>query len=548
MLAALSIQNVILIDQLSIEFRKGLCALTGETGAGKSILLDSLGLALGARSESGLVRKGAETAQVTAEFHVAKNHPALKILNDAGLAGDTTLILRRSVGADGRSRAFINDQPVSVTLLREIGDTLVEIHGQFDTHGLLNPATHRALLDEYAGLGPETAELWNDWRRTQDELAALKAQTEKSRAEEDYLRQAVEDLDALDPQAGEEDKLAGLRERLMHREQVLEGLSAAHAALNAEDDPVRRAWSIIDRISTKLGDQAGALNETLSRATAEVQDAIAQIESLSADLQESEHSLETIDDRLFALRAQGRKHQCTVDDLPAVRNTLAAQLNLIEHGDKALAAKMKEVEKTRAAFEKEALKSSAQRKKSAEKLDKLVQKELPPLKLDKAKFVTRVETLPETEWGPHGLDRVRFLVATNPGAEPGPLNKIASGGEMARFMLALKVVMAEVGAAGSLVFDEVDTGIGGSTADAVGERLVRLGADKQVLVVTHAPQVAARAGHHYIVQKSGAKEVKTNIVHLDGAKRREEIARMLAGATITEEARKAADKLLETGT
>ena len=548
MLAALSIQNVILIDQLSIEFRKGLCALTGETGAGKSILLDSLGLALGARSESGLVRKGAETAQVTAEFHVAKNHPALKILNDAGLAGDTTLILRRSVGADGRSRAFINDQPVSVTLLREIGDTLVEIHGQFDTHGLLNPATHRALLDEYAGLGPETAELWNDWRRTQDEVAALKAQTEKSRAEEDYLRQAVEDLDALDPQAGEEDKLAGLRERLMHREQVLEGLSAAHAALNAEDDPVRRAWSIIDRISTKLGDQAGALNETLSRATAEVQDAIAQIESLSADLQESEHSLETIDDRLFALRAQGRKHQCTVDDLPAVRNTLAAQLSLIEHGDKALAAKMKEVEKTRAAFEKEALKSSAQRKKSAEKLDKLVQKELPPLKLDKAKFVTRVETLPETEWGPHGLDRVRFLVATNPGAEPGPLNKIASGGEMARFMLALKVVMAEVGAAGSLVFDEVDTGIGGSTADAVGERLVRLGADKQVLVVTHAPQVAARAGHHYIVQKSGAKEVKTNIVHLDGAKRREEIARMLAGATITEEARKAADKLLETGT
>ena len=543
MLAALSIQNVVLIDQLSIEFQKGLCALTGETGAGKSILLDSLGLALGARSESGLVRKGADSAQVTAEFHIPKNHASIKILKNAGLEGDTTLILRRSVGADGRSRAFIN-----VTLLREIGDTLVEIHGQFDTHGLLNPATHRALLDDYAGIGNAIENVWGAWKTAMDELAALKIQTEKSRTEEKFLRQAVEDLDGLDPKAGEEDRLAGLRERLMHREQVLDGLNAAYQALNGEEDPVRKAWGIIDRISGKLGEPAEALNAMLARATAEIQDAVAQIESVSADLQETEESLETIDDRLFALRAQARKHQCTVEDLPDIRNKLAAQLNLIEHGEEVLAAKMKDVEKTRKAFEIEARKASEQRKKIAEKLDKLVQKELPPLKLDKARFVTKIEQLEEAEWGPHGMDRVRFLVATNPGAEPGPLNKIASGGEMARFMLALKVVMAEVGTAQSLVFDEVDTGIGGSTADAVGERLARLGEKAQVLVVTHAPQVAARAGHHYIVQKSGAKEVKTNILHIDGAKRREEIARMLAGATITEEARKAADKLLETGT
>ena len=548
MLTALSIQNVVLIDRLNIEFRNGLCALTGETGAGKSILLDSLGLALGARSESGLVRKGAEQAQVTAEFHIKKNHVALGILKDAAIEGDTALILRRSVGTDGRSRAFINDQPVSVALLRAVGDTLVEIHGQFDTHGLLDPSTHRALLDEYAGIGSGLQQAWQAWKESMDALASLRAQAKKSRAEEDFLRQAVEDLDELDPKAGEEEKLSGLRERLMHREKVLEGLNAAYNTLNGEDDPVRKAWGIVDRIAGKLGGQADAVTGALGRASAEMQEAIAQIEALSADLQESEHSLETIDDRLFALRAQGRKHNCMVDELPQIREALAAQLNLIEHADEALGAKMKEVEKFRKAFEVQARKVSEIRIAAAAKIDKLVQKELPPLKLDKAKFVTKVEVLPENEWGPHGIDRVRFLVATNPGAEPGPLNKIASGGEMARFMLALKVVMAQVGAAGTMVFDEVDTGIGGSTADAVGERLSKLGATKQVLVVTHAPQVAARAGHHYIVKKDGAKEVKTNILHLEGAHRREEIARMLAGATITEEARKAADKLLETGT
>lgn len=548
MLTTLSIQNVVLIEALNIEFSAGLCALTGETGAGKSILLDSLGLALGARSESGLVRKGADKASVMASFDITPEHPANDILKEAELQTDTTLILRRSVGADGRSKAFINDQPVSVGLLRQVGDSLVEIHGQFDTHGLLDGATHRAMLDEYAGIDGAVKTLWDEWQAKENALQELRDGADKARADEEFLRQAIEDLDGLGPKEGEEKELADLRERLMNREQVLEGLNAAYNALNSDEDPVRTAWGTLDRISSKLGEQGEAIIETLSRASSEMQEATALIESLSADLQETEHSLETIDDRLFALRAQARKHSCTVDDLPQVREKLAQQLNMIEHGDEVLAEAMKAAEKAKDVYAAEAKKISKIRSDVAAKLDKLVKAELPPLKLDKAKFVTSVQPLEESEWGAHGIDRVRFLVATNPGAEPGPLGKIASGGEMSRFMLALKVVMAEVGAAQSFIFDEVDAGIGGGTADAVGERLARLAANKQILVVTHAPQVAARATHHYIVHKDGTTEVTTSVSQLGSRTERcEEIARMLAGATITQEARAAADKLLETG-
>lgn len=548
MLVSLSIQNVVLIDRLTIDFREGLCALTGETGAGKSILLDSLGLALGARSDSGLVRKGADAAQVTAEFHIEKNHPALSLLKNSDLNASQDLILRRSVSADGRSRAFINDQPVSINLLSQIGETLVEIHGQFETQGLLNPSTHAEMLDEYAGL-KSIEPLWSAWRTEAKKLEQLKLDAQKSRSEEDYLRQAVEDLDELSPKPGEENQLSGLRERLMHREKALEGLNAAYNILNGEDDPVRKASGALARIAAKLAGGVDAAIAALDRAAAETQEALAAIQSLSADLQHSDHDLESIDDRLHELRAQARKHQCAVDDLAAMRDTLAARLNLIEHADETLAAQMKKVEQARKIYIAQAEKDSAQRHIAAAKLDKLVARELTPLKLDKARFVTKVETLDEKDWGASGSDRVRFLVATNPGAEPGALNKIASGGEMARFMLALKVVMAEIGVAETLIFDEVDTGIGGAVADAVGERLARLSKKRQVLVVTHAPQVAARAGSHYIVKKDGAKSVKTDVALLPDIKaRREEIARMLSGAKITDEARNAADKLLETGT
>ncbi|MCE7887252.1 MAG: DNA repair protein RecN [Alphaproteobacteria bacterium PRO2] len=548
MLASLSIQNVVLIDRLNIDFRDGLCALTGETGAGKSILLDALGLALGARSESGLVRKGADAAQVTAEFHVGKNHYSAAILKNSDLEPDENLILRRSVSADGRSRAFINDQPVSIGLLKQIGETLVEIHGQFETQGLLNPATHGEILDEYAGIGVGLTGLWASWKAEAEKFEQLKTDAEKSRNEETYLRQAVEDLDALSPKTGEESELSALRARLMNREQALEALGTAYDALNGENDPVRKASSALARVAGKMAGAADQIIIALDRASAEMQEAGALIQSLSADLQEGGHDLESIDDRLHELKAQARKHNCAVDDLATMRETLAAKLNLIEHADEALEEQMRKVEKARKAYAAQAEKDSAQRALAAAKLDKLVAKELPPLKLDKAKFVTKIETLAEKDWGPDGIDRVRFLVATNPGAEPGALNKIASGGEMARFMLALKVVMAEVGAAETLIFDEADAGIGGAVADAVGERLARLAGKRQVLVVTHAPQVAARAGHHYIVAKAGTKDVKTSVLQIDQKRRREEIARMLSGANVTDEARRAADKLLETGT
>lgn len=549
MLTALSIQNVVLIEKLNIEFQQGLCALTGETGAGKSILLDSLGLALGARSESGLVRKGTEQASVSAAFQVSETHPAFKILKDGGVSADANegLILRRSVTKDGRSKAYINDQPVSAGLLRQIGETLLEIHGQFDTQGLLNPATHRQMLDDYAEVGGALAAHWKKWQKLAQALEDLKNTAQASRAEEEYLRTALEDLDSLAPQAGEEETLAALRARLMNREQVLEGLNSAYHILNGENDPVRTAWAALDKIADKIGPQGAQAIGALDRASSEVQEAIAEIQRLSSDLEASEQDLGSIDDRLFELRAQARKHDCTVDNLAAKREELAEKLNAIEHADEALAQAAKNAENAKAAYVVEAEKVSKVRAKAAQKLDGLVAQELPSLKLEKAKFVTDIQRLEESEWGAGGMDRVRFLVATNPGSTPGPLNKIASGGEMSRFMLALKVVMAEVGSAGSLIFDEVDAGIGGAVADAVGERLAKLAQNKQIMVVTHAPQVAARAATHWIVKKDGNDEFRTSVEILEAGKpRREEIARMLAGASVTEEARAAADKLLET--
>ncbi len=588
MLTGLTIHNVVLIDRLALDFAEGFCALTGETGAGKSILLDALGLALGARAESRLVRKGTDQAQVIATFDVADTHPSLLILHNAEIEvegcippslreapcseaerGDEAiqkakgtensglprrlsaarndeiveLVVRRTLSADGRSRAFINDQPVSAGLLRQVGESLVEIHGQFETQGLLDPKTHRGLLDEYAGVDAvQMARSWEEWKAAAAHLTAEREAMDKARRDEDYLRQAVEDLDALSPEAGEEEKLAALRERLMKREQILESLNAGYEGVNEAESVVGQAARALER----TGDDGAEIMAALDRAHAELQEALAAIQSLSADLEECEESLESIDDRLFALRGQARKHDCAVDDLPRIRDELAGQLNNIERQDDILADLMKEVEALKSNYVRLCEGVSRDRREAGERLDVLVAAELPPLKLEKAQFFTRVESLEEAEWGPGGMDRVRFLVATNPGAEPGPLGKIASGGEMARFMLALKVVMAETGAAGTMIFDEVDAGIGGATADAVGERLARLSGARQILVVTHAPQVAARADHHYIVMKDGAEEVNTTVIHLEETdKRREEIARMLSGAQVTDESRAAADKLLE---
>ncbi len=548
MLMELNIDNVVLIDRLTIAFKHGLCVLTGETGAGKSVLLDSLGLALGVRAESGLVRKGAERASVTASFQISDNHKAYTLLKDADIAiEDDILLLRRVVNTSGKSRAFINDQPVSIGLLKQVGDTLVEIHGQFETQGLLNPATHRDMLDAYAGIdGQSLRGAWDAWKDKELQRDELMRQSGRASEEQEYLKLSLEDLTSLNPQVGEEEELSQMRERLKNHDRVLEGLSLAHSYLNAEQDPVQKAWAELDKISDAGGHSVDDAMSALSRASSEIAEADSAIQAALSDLQEGDYNLEEIDDRLYALRMQARKHQCTPDELPIVMDKIEQQLTMIEDSGEGVERLKRECEQAKEIYVEKAEELSAKRQSVAQTLGELVKKELAPLKLEKASFVTRVQRLDEIEWGAHGIDRVRFLVSTNPGREPGPIHKIASGGEMSRFMLALKVIIAQAGSTHSFIFDEVDAGIGGATADAVGERLARLSESKQVLVVTHAPQVAARANHHWIVSKSGDQDVKTDITALNSREERcEEIARMLAGADITAEARAAANKLLD---
>lgn len=551
MLVALSIRDVVLIEKLSLTFRRGLCVLTGETGAGKSILLDALGLALGARADSGLVRHGADQASVTAEFELSGDHPAFALLKEQGLDPDDRLVVRRTVSTDGRSRAWVNDQAVGVGLLKRLGEELVEVHGQFDTHGLLNPQTHRGVLDAYAKLDIQAAQVaaaHRAWRQVEDARANAAAEIARARAEEEYLRHAVAELDTLSPRPGEEEELAETRAVLMHREKLVDAMNAAFAELSG-DRGVERALASASRVLARIADKAAgkldAAIDALDRAANEAAEAVAALQAASADMDLDPAALEKLEERLFALRAAARKHSVDVDGLAALRQDFAGRLALIEDQGDLLARLAREAETARASYRKAADALSAGRREAAKRLDKAVAAELPPLKLEKARFQTTVEALEEADWGPHGIDRVAFQVATNPGAPAGALNKIASGGELARFMLALKVVLAQTGTVGTLVFDEVDTGIGGAVAAAVGERLAALGQVRQVLVVTHSPQVAARGSVHLKVQKSTKRDVvTTGVAELDGDERREEIARMLSGATVTPEARAAADSLI----
>lgn len=555
MLVALSIRDVVLIERLSLSLNAGLCVLTGETGAGKSILLDALGLALGGRGDSTLVRHGSDQASVTAEFDLPEDHPAVALVREQGLEIEDTLVLRRVVTADGRSRAYVNDQAIGVTLLRRLGETLVEVHGQFDTHGLLNPQTHRSVLDAYAGLatmGAQVSAAYRAWRQVEAAREEAAEEIARARAEEDYLRHAVAELDELRPRPGEEEELAETRTVMMHREKVVEALNAAFGELAGERG-VERGLNGAHRALMRIIDKAGGRLEpvigALDRALAEVADAVATLQALSSDEDMDANALEKLEERLFALRAAARKHNVDVDRLAALREEMSRRLNLIEDQGDALERLAREAAQARDAYLEAAKRLSDFRRKAAAKLDAAVARELPPLKLERARFTTMLEPLDESSWGPDGIDRVAFLVATNPGSPPGQINKIASGGELARFMLALKVVLAQVGTVPTLVFDEVDTGIGGAVAAAVGERLAKLGRDRQVLVVTHSPQVAARGAHHLKVQKQVQKQdseerVTTEVVELGDRQRREEIARMLSGAKVTEEARAAAESLI----
>ena len=551
MLLSLGVRDLLLIDRLDVEFRPGLCALTGETGAGKSILLDALGLALGARAESGLIRPGAERAQVTAEFDVAADHPARVLAREMGLDCDGTLVLRRVLARSGPSRATVNDQPVSAAGLREIGGLLVEIQGQNDNRGLLDPSTHAEFLDDFAAAAAAreaAGAAWAAWARAADAEKAARAESERAAADEAYLRHVVGELDDADPKPGEEDELDAERTRLRGAEKAAASLAAAQQVLSGDSGPgagLSAAERALTRGAAALADRLGDVLAALARAGAEAAEAERLLDAAARAFAPDPARLERVEERLFALRGLARKHNVDVERLGGLRDELAGRLRGIETGAERLAALDAAAAAARAAYVAAAAKLTKARRGAAGKLDKAVTAELGPLRLGKAKFRTMVEALDEPAWGRAGADRVRFEVQTNPGHEAGPLHRVASGGELGRFLLALRVVLRQGRPAPVLVFDEVDRGIGGATADAVGERLADLGQGGQVLVVTHSPQVAARAGFHLRIDKREANgATTTRVTRLDDHSRREEVARMLAGATVTDEARAAADRLM----
>jgi DNA repair protein RecN (Recombination protein N) len=555
MLATLSIRDFVLIEKLDLEFAHpgGLGALTGETGAGKSILIDALGLVLGARAESGVVRRGAPQASIAASFDVPRDHPARSILAEQGFDGEDVVTLRRTIGADGRGRAFVNDQPASVALLRRMGDTLVEIQGQMDQHGLLDMATHRASLDTFAGLEKQAvavASAWTAWQTAGQAHAEALATAEAARRDEDFLRHAVKELKALAPKADDEETLAAERALMRAGSALGEAVTQALAELEQGRGAVaslRTAHRLIERNADKAEGRLDAPMAALDRALSEATEAQAQLEIARDALEFDPARLEKIEERLFSLRAMARKHNVAVAGLSGLAEKFSAQLAALDDGEAGLKKLAAEAKAARATYVTAAEALTAARRKGAAKLDKAVAAELAPLKLERSKFVTDVASLPETEWSAAGIDRVQFMVSTNPGAPPAPIARIASGGELSRFLLALKVCLAKAGDAPTIVFDEVDSGIGGATAAAVGERLKRLAKDVQVLVVTHSPQVAAVADRHWLIRKTTTRTAaSTDVVALDAQGRREEIARMLSGAEVTVEARAAADRLLTT--
>ncbi|MCC7426109.1 MAG: DNA repair protein RecN [Alphaproteobacteria bacterium] len=557
MLQTLSIRDVVLIERLELGFGPGLSVLTGETGAGKSILLDALGLALGGRADAGLVRAGAGQATVAAAFALPARHPAHALLAAQGIgaegAGNGEIVLRRVLSTDGRSRAFINDEPVSIGLLRRLGALLVEVQGQWEQVGLTDPATQAALLDAFAGADATrtaVAEAWRGWRAADAALDQARASLAAAEREEDWLRHAVAELEALAPEPDEETELAAERQRLQQTERRAEAIAAAESELGhgrGAASMLRAAARTLERLPPPAEDVAPAL-AALHRAEEALAEAQTALDRVTSDAEADPRRLEQAEERLFALRAAARKHQVAVVELPALRASLAARLAALDDGTGRIAALTAAAAAARNAYLAAAAALSETRRKAGQKLDKAVTKELGPLKLEKTQFRTEITARAEADWGPDGTDRIGFLVATNPGQAPGPLAKIASGGELARLMLALKVVLTAGSAVPTLVFDEVDAGIGGATAAAVGERLGRLAERLQVLVVTHSPQVAARGAAHLRVRKSASGRSAATVVEtLPPDARQEEIARMLSGATVTDAARAAAAALLAGG-
>ena len=553
MLSRLSIRDIVLIDRLDIDFADRLAVLTGETGAGKSILLDAFALALGGRGDQSLVRQGVEQGQVTAVFDVGRDHPVRALLAADNIPAEDELILRRVQFADGRTRAFVNDQPVSVQVLKQLGGALVEIHGQHDERALIDTGTHRRLLDAFGVLeepAANVAALWDARRQAQAAVDAHRSEVERAKRESDWLRHAVAELNKLAPQAGEETALADRRTAMMQAEKVAEDLRSAHDVIAGTESSVPALSGVIRRLERRATQAPGLVEpavKALDAALTALEETRGHLESALriADFDPAE--LERIEERLFALRAAGRKYNVPVDELATHTHKYNSDIALINAGEEKLKSLEAAATQADVAYRSAAQTLSQARAKAAAALDKAVNAEIKPLKLDRAKFSTQIESDMGAA-GPHGIDRLEFWVQTNPGTRPGPLMRVASGGELARFLLALKVVLADRGSAPTLVFDEIDTGVGGAVADAIGMRLAKLGRGVQVLAVTHAPQVAARADRHYLITKDTlekGKRVATRVTELASERRREEIARMLAGAEITNEARAAAERLIK---
>lgn len=551
MLTSLSIQNIVLIEQQRIAFEPGLTVLTGETGAGKSILLDCLGLALGERAAAGLVRQGAAQGSVVAVFQPPE--AVMTLCADRGVTVEDELIIRRVVSADGKSKAFINDEPVSLNLLKEIGENLVEIHGQHDQKSLMLPALHREQLDAYAGLGKELTtlrEAYATWRGLLREKAALQEELARTERERDYLSHVAQEIAQLAPHEGEEQQLADQRLLLQNREKLSDTLQNALDELRRPRnvaEAIRQAQRALLRGAPKTEPELFApVIEALERGAIELDDAEMQLEALARDDASPAHNLEAIEERLFAIRNLARKYQVSPDELARYGDEVAQRLKLMDQAEDRLSGLDSKAAEARAAYHTVAQAVSERRRAAAADLEQAVMRELAFLKMEKTAFRVDFQTLEEDGWAEHGQEHVSFHARTNPGAPFGPIARIASGGELSRFMLALKAVLSGVKQTPTAIFDEIDTGIGGAVADAVGQRLADLGRVGQVLVVTHQPQVAAKGAHHLkVVKESAGEATHTRVFTLSGPERTEELARMLAGAEVTAEARAAAIRLLE---
>ena len=547
MLRSLNIRDMLIIDRLELAFQPGLNVLTGETGAGKSILLDSLGFVLGWRGRAELVRQGADQGEVIAEFDLPENHGAWDVLREAGFSYDDALILRRINGRDGRKAAWINDRRVSGDILRAVSETLVELHGQHDDHGLLNPRGHRILLDEFGNLAPRLAAVraaWKDLSAAKKALAAAEVRVAELQAEEEFLRHSVAELDGLSPSAGEDAELDNQRRKMQAAEKIGEDIHKAYQSLgiNGAEGQLGDAMRWLGDASAQADGTLDAPLAALERAMIELGEAQSGVEACIAELAFNPSDLEQAEERLFAIRGLARKHNVLADELGPFADDLRGRMAALDRGASDLAELGAVLATAQAAYDGAAGNLSEARRKWAGKLDKAMAKELAPLKMERAVFVTEITP---SDAGPDGADTVSFTVATNPGAPAGPIGKIASGGELSRFLLALKVCLTGTESGLTLIFDEIDRGVGGATADAVGRRLSQLASQGQVLVVTHSPQVAAFGDHHWRVEKRQTKDATlSTVVGLMGTDRIDEIARMLSGDRITDEARAAAIALL----